>query len=203
MTIHITVDQLNKINNSSRNSTFVDLLNKTMDKYDINTKPRIACFLSQVMHESVYFKFTEENLNYSAKGLVATFHKYFPTLELANAYAYNPQKIANKVYANRMGNGNEASGDGFNFKGRGLIQITGKNNYTAFANGCGLTLQQAVDYMKTPAGATISAGWFWDTNKLNIYCDKNDYVGLTKRINGGTIGLPERVALYNKIVAIL
>jgi len=138
----------------------------------------------------------EENLNYSAKGLMGIFKKYFPTEDLANAYARQPQKIANRVYANRMGNGPEESGDGYKFCGRGLIQLTGKQNYTKFAEDLGISLEDTVAYLETSAGAVSSAGWFWDNNNLNQYCDKDDFVTLTKRINGGTIGLEDRKHHY-------
>lgn len=126
-----------------------------------------------------------------------TWPKRFPNVTVANAYARNPQKIANKVYANRMGNGTEASGDGYKFRGRGLIQLTGKDNYTRFAKSIGMTLDEAVAYLETPEGAVASAGWYWDANKLNIYADKGDFVGLTRRINGGTIGLADRKHHYD------
>ena len=120
------------------------------------------------------------------------FKKYFPNEELANQYAKQPAKIANRVYANRMGNGPEESGDGYKFCGRGLIQLTGKQNYTKFAADLGISIDETVAYLETPNGAVSSAGWFWDNNNLNQYCDKNDFVTLTKRINGGTIGLEDR-----------
>jgi putative chitinase len=126
-----------------------------------------------------------------------TFKKYFPTEELANQYAKKPTKIANKVYANRMGNGSESSGDGYKFCGRGLIQLTGKQNYTKFAADLGIGIDETVAYLETPNGAVSSAGWFWDNNNLNQYCDKNDFITLTKRINGGTNGLEDRKHHYD------
>ena len=150
----------------------------------------------------------DTKLNRDALGQVlfvylAPFKKYFPTLASAQAYARNPAKIANKVYANRMGNVSEASGDGYKFCGRGLIQLTGRNNYTKFANAIGKTLDQTVAYLETPEGAVASAGWFWDVNKLSIYADKGDFVGLTRRINGGTIGLEDRKHHYDIALAAL
>jgi putative chitinase len=157
---------------------------------------RIAGFLAQTAHESGSFNFVKENLNYGAKGLMTTFKRYFPNEELAKQYDRKPEMIANKVYANRMGNGDEASGDGYRFCGRGLIQLTGKNNYTKFAADLGISIEECVAYMETPQGACASAGWFWDNNSLNQYCDSNDFVTLTKRINGGTIGLEDRQHHY-------
>jgi putative chitinase len=162
----------------------------------LDTKERTAAFLAQLAHESGGFNIVIENLNYSADGLLRVFPKYFPTRELANQYARNPEKIANRVYANRMKNGDEKSGDGWKFRGRGLIQITGRDNYTRFAQSLEMDLDATVEYLETPSGACVSAGWFWDTNKLNVFCDRNDFIGLTKRINGGTNGLADRQHHY-------
>lgn len=177
---------------------YVEPLNIVADYYEMfdNVK-RIAAFLAQIAHESGGFNFVIENLNYSADGLRRTFPRYFPTQELASQYARKPERIANRVYANRMKNGDEASGDGFKFRGRGLIQLTGRDNYTRFSEALGITLDETVQYLETPNGAVVSAGWFWDNNKLNIYCDKDDFVGLTKRINGGTNGLEDRKHHYH------
>jgi putative chitinase len=166
--------------------------------YEMNVNiARLAGFIAQCAHESGGFTATVENLNYSPKGLMATFKKYFPTEDIANQYAHQQERIANRVYANRMHNGDEASGDGFKFRGRGLIQLTGRDNYTKFANDLGISLDDTVEYMSTSNGATASAGWFWDNNKLNQYCDSGDFITLTKRINGGTIGLEERKHNFN------
>jgi putative chitinase len=144
-----------------------------------------------------------ENLNYSAKGLVGTFKKYFPTEEIAKQYERKPEKIANRVYANRMGNGDENSGDGYKYRGRGLIQLTGKFNYTKFSQSIDLSLDETVKYLETPEGAVASAGWFWDNNKLNRFCDNDDFITLTKRINGGTIGLADRKHHYEIALKVL
>lgn len=177
---------------------YVEPLNKVGHHFDLFENPkRIAAFLAQVAHESGGFNFTAEGLSYSAKALMKTWPKRFPNVTIANQYARNAQKIANKVYANRMGNGTEASGDGFKFRGRGLIQLTGKDNYTRFAKSIGKSLDETVAYLETPEGAVASAAWFWDANKLNVYADKGDFVGLTKRINGGTIGLADRKHHYD------
>ena len=185
-------------------SKYVDPLNVVGQHFGLFDNPkRMAAFLAQVAHESGGFNFTKEGLNYSAQGLVKTFKKYFPTLASAQPYARNPAKIANKVYANRMGNGPESSGDGYRFCGRGLIQLTGRNNYTKFATSIGKTLDQTIAYLETPEGAVASAAWFWDVNKLSIYADKGDFVGLTRRINGGTIGLADRKHHYDIALAAL
>lgn len=183
---------------------FVESLNQVCEYYGLfETPQRTAAFLAQVAHESGNFNFIKENLNYSAEGLTKIFRKYFPTLESAQPYARQPQKIASKVYANRMGNGDEASGDGYKYCGRGLIQLTGKNNYTMFANALGMSLEDTVAYMETPEGATASAGWFWDNNNLNQWVDKGDFVTLTKRINGGTIGLEDRQHHFHQALQLL
>lgn len=177
---------------------YVDPLNTVGEHFGLFENPkRMAAFLAQVAHESGGFNFVQEGLNYSARALMNTWPKRFPNITIANQYARNPVKIANKVYANRMGNGTEASGDGYKFRGRGLIQLTGKDNYSRFARSIGKTLDEAIAYLETSEGAVASAGWYWDVNKLNIYADKGDFVGLTRRINGGTIGLADRRHHYD------
>lgn len=179
------------------------LLNKWLPKYDITTKNRIACFVGQCAHESLNFTKLVENLNYSQQGLRKVFPKYFPTDILAAKYARKPEMIANKVYANRMGNLGEASGDGWRYRGTGIIMITGKNNYNAFSLECGKTLAETVEYIKTKEGALHSALWFWKVNGLNVFCDKLDILTLTKRINGGTIGYDSRVAEIQRNLKVL
>jgi len=197
----ITIELLQKICPKTKKQvleTYAGPLNDVVQYYDMYNNPkRAAAFLAQIAHESGGFNFVKENLNYSAKGLMTTFKKYFPTEELAKQYERQPVKIANRVYANRMGNGPEESGDGYKFCGRGLIQLTGKNNYTKFAEDLGISIDETVAYLETPAGAVSSAGWFWDNNNLNGYCDRDDFIGLTKRINGGTIGLEDRKHHYH------
>ena len=171
-------------------------LAQLLPEYEINTPQRMAAFLAQCAHESGGFTAIKENLNYRAVSLRKTFAKYFPTDELAQQYANKPQAIANKVYANRMGNGDEASGDGYRYSGRGLIQLTGKDNYFWFAASIGLTPEAASEYMETFEGAAQSACWFWETNNLNQWADAGDILTLTKRINGGTIGLEDRKKHY-------
>ena len=141
----------------------------------------------------------KENLNYKAASLRKVFPKYFPDDATANRYASLPNKqeaIANRVYSNRMGNGPEESGDGFKFCGRGLIQLTGKENYTWFAASISITVEEASEYLQTFEGAAQSACWFWENNNLNQWADKGDILTLTKRINGGTIGLDDRIKHY-------
>jgi putative chitinase len=180
---------------------FADPLNKTFDTFEINTQNRLSMFLAQIGHESGDFKFLKENLNYSAQGLLGTFPKYFDQ-DSAAACARQPEKIANIVYAKRMGNGDSESGDGYRFRGRGCIQITGRDNYTAFAKAMDMSLNDAVAYLETIEGACVSAGWFWSTNKLNASADKGDIKANTKKINGGTIGLDDRAARYNRLLSV-
>ena len=177
-------------------------LNKVLPGYDINTPQRVAGFVAQTAHESANYKTLIENLNYKAESLMKTWPKRFPTLEIANQYARQPEKIANKVYADRLGNGNEASGDGWRYRGRGLIQLTGKDNYTRFAKSINMDLAQVPAYLETPEGAVQSACWFWKNNNLNSFADKNDVKGMTIRINGGTIGLDDRIKHYNQAVKV-
>lgn len=175
-----------------------EALTEQFEKYEINTVNRAAGFLAQCGHESAGFTILKENLNYSADGLNKIFKKYFPTVADATPYARNPEKIANKVYANRMGNGSESSGEGYKFRGRGAIQLTGKDNYTQFAKAVGLTIDEAVADLETLDGAIESACWFWQKNGLNAICDADDILKMTKRINGGTIGLEDRTKHYKE-----
>jgi putative chitinase len=163
-----------------------------LPKYEITSVERVAAFLAQCGHESADFTVLKENLNYSAEGLSKVFPKRFPSVAAAQPYNRNPEKIANKIYADRMGNGPEASGEGYKFRGRGAIQLTGKENYSKFAASVDKSLDEAVAYCETLEGAIESACWFWSTNKLNALADATDIVALTKRINGGTIGLEDR-----------
>jgi putative chitinase len=163
-----------------------------LPKYEINTKERVAAFMAQCGHESVDFTKLKENLNYSAKGLHGTWPKRFVSEEAAKPYERNPEKIANKVYSDRMGNGPEASGDGWKYRGRGAIQLTGKDNYTNFAKAVGKTVDEVVTYLDTLEGAIESACWFWKKNGLNAIADAKDMTKATKVINGGDLGLAER-----------
>ena len=168
-----------------------------LPEYEITTPQRVAAFLAQCAHESGGFVFLKENLNYKAASLRRVFPKYFPDDAIAAQYAGKGEMIANRVYANRMGNGDEASGDGFRYCGRGLIQLTGKNNYTFFAGSLDIPVEEASEYLQTFEGAVQSACFFWEQNKLNQWADAGDILTLTKRINGGTIGLEDRVKHYN------
>ena len=173
-------------------------LNTVLPKYGITSKNQVACFLAQCGHESAGFTVLVENLNYSSDGLCKTWPKRF-TAATAGAYNRNPEKIANKVYCDRMGNGSEASGDGWKYRGRGAIQLTGKDNYTKFAKSCEKTIDEAVAYCETLEGAIASAAYFWRENRLSErFIDvKFDFVGLTKAINGGTTGLTDRQHHYD------
>ena len=178
----------------------------TMAKFEINTPLRLAHFLAQAGHESGNFRLTKENLNYSAKGLNGIFKKYFPTLEAAAAYERKPEKIANKVYANRMGNGDEASGDGAKYCGRGYIQLTGKTNYQAFFTSMKLDVNSDPVLVATQY-ALASAAWFWNKNGLNKLADggATDAVvtSITKKVNGGTIGLEDRQKHFKEFYALV
>ena len=180
-----------------------DSMCQILPVYEIDTPERVAAWLAQTAHESGYFRFLKENLNYRAASLQKVFKKYFPTEEMAKAYEKQPEKIANRVYANRMGNGDEASGDGFRYLGRGLIQLTGKNNYTFFAASIDTPLEEVPEYLQTFEGAVQSACFFWDQNNLNKWADSGDILTLTKRINGGTIGLEDRIKHYKHALHIL
>jgi putative chitinase len=164
-------------------SPLVEIFNELFPKYEINTVNRVSGFLAQCGHESNDFTVLKENLNYSADGLNKVFPKYFKNAGRdANDYARNPEKIANVVYANRMGNGDISSGDGWKYRGRGAIQLTGKDNYSSFAKYIGKSLDETVSYCETLQGAVESACWFWKTRNLNETCDKDDIVTMTKKI---------------------
>ncbi len=176
------------------------------EKFAVNTPLRLAHFLAQCGHESGGFRITQENLNYSAKGLQGIFKKYFPSEALALDYAKKPQKIANRVYGGRMGNGNEASGDGFKFRGRGYIQLTGRDNYKAFDDAVEDNILENPDLVATKY-PLASAAWFWNKNKLNQLADKGNapevVTMITKRVNGGTIGLADRQKHFNEYYSLL
>jgi putative chitinase len=178
-------------------SNFLVPLRKVMEKYEINTPIRKAAFIAQIGHESGYFRYIRENLNYSKDGLLRVFPKYFNE-DSAGAFARKPEMIASRVYANRMGNGDFISGDGWKYRGRGLIQVTGKSNYESFARYIQKPLEETIRYLETYEGACESAGWFWKVNNCNAIADTGDIVALTRRINGGTNGLEDRRKLYLK-----
>lgn len=199
----ITAQQLSKVFPNNKNTqTLADILNKYMPKYNINTKDRIDGFLAECGHESNGFTVFVENLNYSADGLVKIFPKYFDAIT-AKRYARQPEKIANKVYANRLGNGSEISGDGWLYRGRGCIQITGKSQYQAYSIAIGKTLSETVAFISTIEGAIASGLWWWFHNGLNDIADKKDIVAMTKRVNGGLNGIVERQELYSLCVKVI
>ena len=178
-------------------------LSQLLPDYEINTPQRIASFIAQCAHESGSFVFLTENLNYKAESLMKIFGKYFPDMATAKAYEKKPEKIANRIYANRMGNGDEASGDGYKYRGRGLIQLTGKTNYSWFAASLEISPEEAAEYTQTFEGAAQSACWFWETNKLNKEADAGDIKTMTRKINGGFIGLDDRIKHYNHALHVL
>jgi putative chitinase len=182
---------------------WIEAFDQLLPDYEINTPKRVAAFIAQCAHESGGFRFLKENLNYKAESLMKTFPKYFSDRDTANAYAKQPAKIANRVYANRMGNGDEASGDGFKYCGRGLIQLTGKSNYSWFAASLEISPEEASAYLETFEGAAQSACWFWESNNLNVEADAGDIKKMTKKINGGYIGLDDRIKHYEHALHIL
>ena len=196
-TFNFTQEQLKEmIPRNSYVSQWYEAISSILPEYEINTPQRVAAFLAQCAHESGGFVFLKENLNYKAASLRKVFPKYFPDDATASAYANKPERIANRVYANRMGNGPEDSGDGWRYCGRGLIQLTGKDNYTFFAASIDVPVEEASEYLQTFEGAVQSACFFWEQNNLNKWADSGDILTLTKRINGGTIGLEDRIKHY-------
>lgn len=182
-------------------SKWLEPLNTTFAKYDINTPIRQAAFIGQCAHESGNFKTLEENLHYSANALMRVWPSRFPDIDTAEKYANNPEKIANKVYGGRMGNTEE--GDGWKYHGRGLIQLTGKENYGNCGSNISVDLLGNPDLLTTPEYAALSAGWFWNKKGLNSLADAKDYETMTKRINGGLIGLDDRKAKIAKALSVL
>ena len=188
-----------------------DALSVLLPDYDITTPRRMAAFIAQCSHESGEFSVLQENLNYKPQALRRLFHKYFPDDAIAGQYCAKPNKqeaIANRIYANRMGNGDESSGDGYRFRGRGLIQLTGRSNYQSFADsievdGRPLKIDEVPAYLECFEGAVQSACWFWESNGLNKWADERDILTLTKRINGGTIGLEDRKKHYGHALHVL
>lgn len=186
-------------------------LEQLLPDYEIDTPKRIAAFIAQCAHESGGFMVLKENLNYRPATLRKLFPKYFPSDELAARYCSRPDKqaaIANRIYASRMGNGPEESGDGWRFCGRGLIQLTGRNNFQAFADaievdGRPMEVDEVPEYLATFEGAAQSACWFWESNRLNRFADAGDIKGLTRAINGGFIGLTDRIAHYDHALDVL
>jgi putative chitinase len=182
---------------------WADALNATFNRFNILTVQQQASFIGQCSHECGNFKVLQENLNYKAEALMRLWKARFPTLEIANQYARNPKKIANKVYGGRMGNRDENSGDGYRFRGRGCIQLTGHANYFHAGQACDMDFVMEPDLVATPMYAAMTAGWFWNTHKLNQYADSSNFVAMTKKINGGTIGLDDRIKHINQALDVL
>ena len=204
--MELTKEQLKQLLPKNK---FVDhwyeVLAQLLPEYEIDTPQRIAAFIAQCSHESGGFTTIKENLNYRPESLLRLFSKYFdlPTAQRYCALPNKQEAIANRIYASRMGNGDEASGDGYKYCGRGLIQLTGKDNYFWFSASLGITPEDASEYMATFEGAAQSACWFWENNKLNQWADAGDILTLTKRINGGTIGLEDRIKHYEHALHVL
>lgn len=196
----MTSEQLAKL---GINPDWLQWIQKACDRYSINNVVRQAAFLGQCMHESNNFKTLVENLNYSANGLMSIWGSRFPNLEIANKYARHPDMIANKVYANRMGNGNEESGEGWAYRGRGIIQCTGKDLYKTLSDALNIDLIANPDLLMEMPYAAMSAGWFWNKKGLNAIADAKDYKEMTRRINGGYNGLDDRIAKINKAMEVL
>jgi putative chitinase len=182
---------------------WVDALNETFQRFAILTPRQQAAFIGQCGHECGNFRVLEENLNYRAATLMKLWPKRFPTLDIASEYAGKPQKIANKVYASRMGNRDEASGDGYRFRGRGCIQLTGSSGYFHAGKELGVDFWANPDLVATPQYAALTAGWFWSTHNCNKLAEAADWLGLTKKINGGTIGYDDRVKHTNEALAVI
>lgn len=181
---------------------WVDALNATFARFNISTPIQQASFIGQCSHECGNFRTLEENLNYKPATLMRIWPSRFKTMDdcmICNGH----RGIANKVYANRMGNRDERSGDGFRFRGRGCIQLTGHANYYHAGQACGVDFVMEPDLVATPMYAAMTAGWFWDTHKLNDFANRKDYVGMTKKINGGTIGLQDRISHIEQALAVL
>ena len=196
----VNASQLAKLHISA---DWVDPLNETFQRFGISTRNQQASFIGQCGHECGHFRILEENLNYKAATLMKLWPKRFPTLEIANAYSGNPKKIANMVYSSRMGNRDENSGDGFRFRGRGCIQLTGHANYYHAGQALGVDFVMEPDLVATPKYAALTAGWFWSTHKLNAPADALDHTKVTKIINGGTLGLDQRIVETNQALAAL
>ena len=196
----VNADQLQRLHIGAE---WVDALNETFARFNLTTNNQKAMFIGQCSHESGNFRLLQENLNYKAATLMKLWPKRFPTLEVANQYAGNARAIANKVYADRMGNRDEASGDGYRFRGKGLVQLTGHSNHFHAGKALGVDFVMQPDLVATPKYAALTAGWFWETHKLNPPADALDYTKVTKIINGGTIGLDDRIKHVQHALAVL
>lgn len=202
--IMLTREQFDHVFPNARDvDELLEAMNEMLPKYEIDTNERVAGFLAQCGHESGGFRVRVENLNYSAKALDAVFGKYFGDKRNAEDFERQPEKIANVVYASRMGNGGQASGDGWKHRGRGYIQLTGKNNYTKFGEAVGMDVDEVIEYLDTVEGALESACWFWKKNNLNRTADNQDIKAMTKKINGGYNGLEDREHHWEEILGML
>ena len=195
----LNAEQLTKLHIDVK---WVDPLNETFERFGITTRNQQACFIGQCAHESGNFRMLEENLNYRAEALQKLWPRRFDAAK-AQMCARNPKLIANTVYSSRMGNRDEASGDGYRFRGRGCIQLTGHANYFHAGQSCGVDFVMEPELVATPRYAAMTAGWFWDTHKLNQYADIKDYKTMTKKINGGFIGLEDRINHINHAIDVL
>jgi putative chitinase len=196
----VTIEQLAKLKIGAQ---WVDALNETFNRFGIDSVYQQAAFIGQCGHECGNFRILEENLNYRAATLMKLWPKRFPTLEIANGYSGNPKRIANMVYASRMGNRDEASGDGYRFRGRGCIQLTGHANYFHAGQALGVDFVMQPDLVGTPKYAALTAGWFWSTHGCNQLAQDKNWIGLTKKINGGTIGLDDRIKHTEEAISVL
>ena len=205
----VNAEQLSKLH---INPDLVGPLNETFERFNISTVRQQGAFIGQCGHECGNFKVFEENLNYRAETLMKLWPKRFPTLEFAKQYERNPRKIANSVYSNRMGNRDEASGDGFRFRGRGAIQLTGHSGYYHAGKALGIDFVMEPDLVATPKYALLTAGWFWSTHGCNELAESGapldnegrpTWINLTKKINGGTIGLADRVKHTQEAIVVL
>ncbi len=207
----VTESQLKQIMPKSKEpQLWTPSLNKAMERFEINNPSRVAAFLAQIAHESRELNVLAENLNYSAAGLMRVWPNRFPTIEKAMEYERNPEKLANYVYAKRLGNGDTNSGDGWRFRGRGLVQVTGRGNYRSIGQAIGLALEASPELLQQPDAAALSAGYFWRSRGLNELADDRnddnddeDFITITVRINGGRTGLAERRAYWERAKGVL
>lgn len=203
--MYISRDQLERMIPGIDPDVWLDKMNDILERYKINNEKRIASFMANCAHESGNFNILEENLNYSAQGLMRSWPARFPTMEIATKYARNPKKIANRAYADRMGNGPESTGEGWKYRGRGLIQLTGKINYRTCSYDLfqDETLVDSPDLLLEPEYALHSACWFWDKNNINLPADREDHKKVCRIINGGLNGLEDRISRYEMMLPIL
>jgi putative chitinase len=200
---NFTSDQVQQIlSHNPHYESWYAALAHVLDRYEVNTVPRVAAFIAQTAHESANYTALKENLNYNAASLNRIWPKRFPP-DVAAAYAHDPEKIANRAYCDRMGNGSESSGDGWKFHGRGLIQLTGRDLYEKFATEIGKELDETVDYCETPDGAVESACFFWEHHRLNTVADAGNMEHMTKIINGGLLGIEDRTARFHHVLSVL